>query len=332
MSDVLSQSEIDALLSAINGGDVDAEAARQTSAERTVKPFDFLRPNKFSRDQLRTIELLHDGFCRDAGTQLAGALRAPVEIEVLSADQVTYGEFINSLPVPTLVTVSTMEPLEGNVIVELNLPLAFSMIDRLVGGPGSGRPRFRELTEIEGALIAGTTNILLSAFSEAWSSVFEASFRAVATEMNPQSAQIVAPSEIVVLITFEMRVGDSRGMLSLCIPYLVIEPAVSKLSARSYFSGSSNANLAETRENIERELGRVRIPLSVVLGAAELSVEDLMSLAPGDVIPLGAAPGAEASVRIGSRAAFLAQPGTRGRRAAVQITREADDLHQGVEV
>lgn len=331
MSDVLSQGEIDALLAAISSGDVDADEIREVEPEKAVKPFDFLRPNKFSKDQLRTIELLHDGFCRETQNQWTAQMRAKVEVDVLSADQMGYGEFVNSLPAPTLAFICSMEPLEGNVLLELNLPLAFSLIERLVGGPGTARPKVRELTEIEMALLSGPLNSLLAALSDSWSTVVEATFAPLGSETNPQFAQIVAPSEIVVLVTFSVTVGEHNGMVSLCIPHIVIEPAMGRLTAQSYFSGSAAGELPDARAEIERGLDRVEIPISARLGGATLSVEDLMDLAPGDVIPLGAPPGSEASVRIGHRPAFLAQPGVSGRKAAVQVTRKLDDFHEGAQ-
>ena len=209
-----------------------------------MRPFDFLRPSKFSKDQLRTIELLHDTFCRSAQTQLSGVLRAMVEIEVVTADQVTYGEFVNSMPTPSLITIVTMEPLEGNAVVELNLPIVFSIIDRLVGGPGTHRPKPRELTEIEHALVQASSRPSSRGFSEAWSTVVPARFRRVGTETNPQFAQIVAPSDMVMLITFELRIGAPTGTISLCVPYLVLEPVMDRFTAQSYFSSLADGLLA----------------------------------------------------------------------------------------
>jgi flagellar motor switch protein FliM len=325
VSDVLSQSEIDALLSAISSGDLDAARIQEEADEPQVRPFDFLRPSKFSKDQLRTMEMLHENFCRLAQTQLSGLLRAMVEIEVVSADQVSYGEFVNSMPVPTLINIVTMEPLEGNAVLEMNLPIVFSIIDRLVGGPGTHRPKLRELTEIEHALMQGVTDVLLNALSEAWSNVVPVRFRKVGAEMNPQFAQIVAPSDMVVLISFELRVGAATGMLSLCVPYLVLEPAVGKLTAQSYFSNLGDSSSPELREGIASHLGSVTVPVAVELGTAELHVGDLLELAPGDVIPLSISPGSDVTVRVGRREAFHAQPGTRGRRSAVQITSRIED-------
>lgn len=328
MSEVLSQSEIDALLSAMSSGELDTTQMGSQPDEPQARPFDFLRPNKFSKDQLRTIELLHETFCRSAQTQLSGALRTMVEIEVVTADQVTYGEFVNSMPTPSLITIVTMEPLEGNAVLELNLPIVFSIIDRLVGGSGAHRPRLRELTEIELALLQGVIETLLSSFSEAWSTVVPARLRRVGTEMNPQFAQIVAPSDMVVLISFEVKVGPQTGSLSLCVPYLVLEPVMDRFTARSYFSGLSTDPSPELRDSLASELGTVSIPVSVELGDAELGVGELLALAPGDVIPLSVAPGSDAVVRVGRRAAFTAQPGVRGRRAAVQITGRIQDLER----
>lgn len=322
---MLSQSEIDALLNAMSSGDIDAAQVHEEAAEAAVRPFDFLRPSKFSKDQLRTIELLHETFCRSARNQLSGALRAMVEIEVLTADQVSYGEYVNSIPTPSLITIVTMEPLEGNAVLEISLPIVFSMIDRLVGGPGTHRPRTRELTEIELALTSGVVETMLHAFSEAWTEVTPVRFTRVGTEMNPQFAQVTAPSDMVVLISFELRVGPQTGMFSLCVPALVLEPAMGRLTTQSYYSNLADTSSPESRRGMADELGGVSIPVVVELGDARLDVGDLLSLAPGDVIPLAVAPGTDARVRIGRRHAFLAQPGVRGRRAAVQITGTVDD-------
>jgi flagellar motor switch protein FliM len=274
------------------------------------------------------MEMLHENFCRLAQTQLSGLLRAMVEIEVVSADQVSYGEFVNSMPVPTLINIVTMEPLEGNAVLETNLPIVFSIIDRLVGGPGTHRPKLRELTEIEHALLQSVTDVLLDALSEAWSNVVPVRFRKVGAEMNPQFAQIVAPSDMVVLISFELRVGAATGMLSLCVPYLVLEPAVGKLTAQSYFSNLGDSSSPELRDGIASRLGAVMVPVAVELGTARLQVADLLELAPRDVIPLSLAPGSDVTVRVGRREAFHAQPGTRGRRSAVQITSKIEDTER----
>ncbi len=312
----------------MSSGELDAESIPEKPSEPQVKVFDFLRPSKFSKDQLRTIELLHEAFCRSVQTKLSGALRAMVDVEVVSADQLSYGEFVNSMPAPSFIAIVTMEPLEGNAVLEISLPLVFSIIDRLAGGPGTQRPKPRELTEIELALVQNVSEVLLGGFTEAWSSVIPVRFRHVATEMNPQFAQVVSPSEMVMLISFELRIGAATGTVSLCVPYLVLEPAMDKLTAQSYFSALTGSSTPELREDIADHLGEVTVPVTVEIGDAALNVGDLLALAVGDVIPLSVAPGSDATVRVGLRDAFHAQPGTRGRRVAVQVTGSIGDLER----
>jgi flagellar motor switch protein FliM len=325
VSEVLSQAEIDALLSAISSGEVDAAAIQEEPEQAQVRPFDFERPSKFSKDQLRTLEMLHESFCRLAQTRLSAQLRTLVEITVSSADQVGYGEFVNSMPIPTLINIVSLEPLEGNALMEVNLPLTLSVIDRLVGGPGVYRGKVRELTEIELALSRGMSETFLAAFTEAWSTVSPVRFRYEGSETNPQFAHVAAPGDIAVLISFEVRVGTVSGMLHLCVPHIVLEPVMGRLSAQSYYSGKRGDSTPELQDAIAGELGQVAIPVRVELGGTTLQVADLMALVPGDVIPLESAPGADVLVVVGEHGAFLAQPGTRGRRMAVQITRQLED-------
>lgn len=329
MTDVLSQSEIDALLSAISSGDVDAAEIQEETHEARVRTFDFHRPSKFSKEQLRTLEMLHENFCRIIRTQLSTQLRTLVEVSVVSADQLTYDEFVRSMPIPTLINIITLEPLEGNAVFEINLPLAFSIIDRLTGGPGTHRLKLRELTEIEEALMRGVSEDMMTALSDAWSAIIPVEFRSVGHEMNPQFAQVVAPSDMVVLIIFDTHIGQSAGMMSLCIPYLVLEPAIAKFSAQTYFSGKKLQSTTELQGEIAQELGGVSVAVSVELGSARLMVGDLLALAPGDVIPLEARVGGDVTVTVAGREAFTAQPGVQGKRMAVQITGHIDDLVAG---
>lgn len=328
MADVLSQSEIDALLSAISSGDVDAAEMRDEPGAPHVRPFDFTRPSKFSKDQLRILKMMHEVFCRSAQTQLSALLRSSVEIEVVTADQMAYGELINSMPTPSLINVVTMDPLEGNAILDINLPIVFSIIDRLVGGPGTHRPRLRELTEIELALMQNVTDALLRSFSDAWATIAPVQMRSVATEMNPQFAQVVPHSDMVVLLSFEIRVGAATGTMALCVPYILLEPVIGKLTAQSYLSTLADSAAPDMRDDITASLAAVEVPVSAELGHAELHVADLLALAPGDVIALSSSPGADVGVRVGRRLAFRAQAGTRGRRAAVQITGVVDDAER----
>jgi flagellar motor switch protein FliM len=329
VSEVLSQAEIDALLNAISTGDLDAVSIPEEPVGAQVRPFDFERPSKFNKDQLRTLEMLHDAFCRVVQSQLSAQLRTLVEVTVTSADQVSYGEFVRSMPFPTLIDILSMRPLEGNALLEMNLPLALSVVDRMVGGPGSYRGKLRELTDIELALTRNLTDVMMSGLTEAWSTVAQVEFHHEASEMNPQFAQVAAPGDIAVLVSFEMKVGSVTGMVNLCVPHLLLEPVMDRLSAQSYYSGKRLAATPEVRDVIAGELGAVAVPVSVDLGRTTLQVADLLALAPGDVIPIDVAPGDDVVVRVGELDTFTAQPGMRGRRMAVQITGRMQEIPQG---
>jgi len=323
MSDVLSQAEIDALLQGITSGEIDTRQVRAESQVDRVRKFDFLHPNKFSKDQLRTLQLLHENFARLAGTQLSGQLRTRVELEITSTDQVSYEEYVRSMPTPTLVNVLEYDSLAGNGIMELNLPLTFAMVDRLVGGPGQLRQKIRELTEIEVSLMRSIVESLLAYLSDAWSAVVPVTFRYVSSEMNPQFAQIVAPSDMVMLVVIDVEVGDSSGMITLCLPYHSLEPILERFTPQTYFGTGSEGQL-EVRESIEHELEKVAMPVAAVLGDAPLTLRELMALEDGDVIPLSTIVGRDLTVTVAGRPAFRAQPGLQGKVMAVQVTEVID--------
>lgn len=320
MDDILSQAEIDALLSAISTGELSAEEIQEDRTQKTVKLFDFRRPSKFSKDHLRTLEMLHETFARLLATYLSTSLRSVADVALVSADQLTYDEFIRSVPNPTLLTILRMDPLEGNAIFEINLNLVFAIIDRLLGGPGQITARVRELTEIEEALIKTVLNRALGNLQEAWKSMLDVDFQILDIETNPQFAQIAPPNDMVVLITFEAKVAETSGMISICIPYAVLEPNIGKFSAQQWFSGVRKSTPADSKL-IQKELEKIKVPLMTELGEAELTVQDLIDLRTGDVIRLDMPIEREMPVLVGGKAAFYGHPGYIGRRVAVQIAR-----------
>ena len=250
-ADTLSQAEIDALLAAVASDDVGVPADEPDDPYAgRVQTFDFRRPSKFNRDQLRTLEMLHETFARVSSTSLSGVLRSVTEITVLSAEQVTYGEFISSLPVPALTGILELEPLATNAVLAFDLPLVFSMIDRLLGGPGQGAVRLRELTDIELQLSRQATTVLLRDLSATWSELAELGFSLRSTEMNPQFAQIAPPTELSVLISFQISVGDQQGLMALCLPFRSIESVAGKLSANTYFGGRAHSTTAALRAGL----------------------------------------------------------------------------------
>ena len=325
--DTLSQAEIDALLAAVaqepTGGD-----ERSDRLAQKVQNVDFRRQSKFNRDQLRTLEMLHETFSRLGGTYLSGALRSVAEISVLSAEQVTYGEFISSLPVPALTGILDLSPLETNAILAFDLPLVFTMIDRILGGPGHGSPRLRELTDIELQLSRTFIERLLRELSTSWSELVGVDFTLRHTEMNPQFAQIAPPTELSVLLSFQIRVHESTGLMALCLPWRSIEPVASNLTASGYFSGARDAAAnSELRQGLED----IAIEVRAEVGAVELTIDDVLALQPGDVIRLGIP--AEHGVRLlaGPTATYRVFPGSHRRHLAVQVHERIARPEYGVE-
>ncbi|HEY9899731.1 MAG TPA: flagellar motor switch protein FliM [Pantanalinema sp.] len=332
MSEILSQSEIDALLSALSSGDLTPEKATAAAAipeeehvRRTVKIYDFKRQNKFSKDHIRTLSMIHEAFSRLLSTSLSGQLRMLVQIEVVSVEQLTFDEYSRSLPSPTILNVFTMEPLVGTSLFEINIDITSAIIDRLLGGPGRVTRIRRDLTDIERTLISSITQRLLSTLSEAWQNILTFSPKLETMEMNPRFVQIVPPTDPVVLITFEAKFGENTGPLSLCIPYIVLEPVMSKISAQAMFATQRQSQSTEYRANLQGRVNATYVPFQVVLGEAEVTVSDVVSLGIGDVLPLSTSVEAELSVLVSEQLKFKGKPGTLRNKMAIQITEVVDN-------
>ncbi|MDR7865466.1 MAG: flagellar motor switch protein FliM [Sporomusaceae bacterium] len=320
-ADVLSQSEIDELLSALSTGVVSAEDMKIEQTQRKVKVYDFKRPDKFSKDQIRTLYMLHENFARLLNTYLAAHLRSFVNINVASVDQLTYEEFIRSLPNPSVISIFQMRPLKGSVLLELNPNIVFAIIDRLFGGPGAAPAKPRPLTDIEEVIVKRVLAKTLESFAEAWKQVITLEPRMDAIETNPQFTQIVPPNDMVVIITLQTKIGQAEGLLNICIPYLVLEPIMSKLST-TYWVASSMAKQAtdEGISALQRKLEKTLIPIVVELGSIGVNVHELLGLAPGDVLQLETRADEDLRITVGSNEKFRCTPGISGKKLAVQIT------------
>lgn len=332
MSEILSQSEIDALLSALSSGDLAPEKAASTAVvpeeehvRRTVKIYDFKRQNKFSKDHIRTLSMIHEAFSRLLSTSLSGQLRMLVQIEVVSVEQLTFDEYSRSLPSPTILNVFTMEPLVGTCLFEINIDITSAIIDRLLGGPGRVTRIRRDLTDIERTLISSITQRMLSTLSEAWQNILTFGPKLETMEMNPRFVQIVPPTDPVVLITFEAKFGENTGPLSLCIPYIVLEPVMSKISAQAMFATQRQSQSTEYRSNLQGRVNATYVPFQVVLGETEVTVSDVVSLGVGDVLPLGTSVEADLSVLVSEQLKFKGKPGTLRNKMAIQITEVVDN-------
>lgn len=291
---------------------------------RHVRTMDFARPSKFNKDQLRTLQMLHEGFCRRASTYLSGSVRSLVEVTVTGAEQIPYSDFVSSLPVPTFTSVLEVAPLGTNAMASVDLPLLFAMIDRMLGGPGTNAGRVRELTEIEAGLASGLMERLLVELSGAWGDLVPVEFRLRGIEMNAQFAQIVPASEPSVLIVMELSIGTATGSLSICLPYRSIEPVVGQLAAHRYFAHGENR--PADRASLVSSLQQVPMPVRAEIGVTKVPVETVLGLQPGDVIPLGRRLDDGVRLVVGSTHAYRALPGRDGNRVAVRIVDRIDGL------
>ncbi|MDR0443055.1 MAG: flagellar motor switch protein FliM [Treponema sp.] len=329
MTEVLSQEEIDQLLTAINTGDTVPESLKPVIDSRKLKIYDFKRPDKFSKEQIRTISMIHETFARLSTNSLSAQLRSVIHVHVASVDQLTYEEFIRSIPTPTTLAIINMDPLKGNAILEVDPAVTFSVIDRLFGGNGNGTKFQHELTDIEQSVMEGIIVSLLRNLREAWAQVIDLRPRMGQIDTNPQFAQIVPPTDMVVLVTFETTVGEIEGMINFCIPYITIEPVIGKLSTQFWFSQAHRAGSSENLTILKDKLETVIIDVTAEIGKISLPIREVLSLCVGDVVRLyNTRVGDPYSLNIGSRPKFLCRPGIVGRKLGVQIVKKIAEVRQ----
>ena len=319
--DVLTQEQIDALLAAANDDANSLEELKREETSRKIKVYDFKRPDKFSKDQIRTLYMLHESFARLLNTYMSSHLRTLVNVDVASVEQLTYQEFVQSLANPSVITILGVPPLKGNIIFEISTEIAFAYLDRVFGGDGSTAMKTRVLTEIEDAVMRRFVNSAMERFKESWSNVTPMNPILEATESNPQFTQIVPPNDMVVIVTMQTKLGEVEGMMNICIPYLVLEPIMSKLTT-TFWVASSVAKDDKTghAETIRRKLNKTKVPLVVEVGRVQITIREFLTLGFGDVLQLNTKVKEDFPCMIGTNAKFLCRPGTFGKKLAVQIT------------
>lgn len=293
--DVLSQAEVESLLTAMDSTGRTAPAAKsraadpvspaQTKSREKVSPYDFRRPERVGKEQMRALQTLHEGFGRNFGAALSALLRSIAEVKLTSVDQLTYSEFVFSLENPTCFNLLKADPLEGHLILDINPSILYPIIDRLLGGGReSGALARRPLTEIELRLVHRITGLFLEEMRRAWENLLPLELSVVRVESNPQLVQIVPPNEVVVLISFEITVGDVRGMMNLCIPFNSLERVSSKLSANTWVTYGRRQSTPETIQQISRGLRGSQVEVVVVLAETRITTRDLIGLRVGDII------------------------------------------------
>jgi flagellar motor switch protein FliM len=320
VGDILSQNEIDTLLQQLNAGEVDVIEINKESTEKKVRKHDFRRPSKFAKDHIRTIQIINENYARLLTNFLSGYLRTLVQVDVQTVQAMQYSEFTNSIANPAILGIVNFNPLPGSVILEINPSIAYSLIDRILGGRGYSMDKMRGFTEIELAILMRLISQILTLMKDPWENVIEIKPLLDRIETNAQFAQLMSPNEMVSLVTFTAKIGEIEGLMNLCIPHMTVEPVMSKLSTRLWFSLIEHGSTQESRDAIENKVQESRIPLSAVLGRTTISVSDFLSLQQGDVISLRTEVNGKIEVMVGDMLKFLGKPGAHNKKYAVKLT------------
>ncbi len=317
--DVLSQNEIDALLAALSSGEMDADELKKEETQKKIRSYDFKRAVRFSKDHIRSLTRIHDNFARYLTTYFSAQLRTFVQISVVQVEQLPYDEFIRSIPKMTILNIFEAEPLEGRMVMEVHPNIAFAMLDRLLGGFGTAPSKINALTEIETTIMERIFSRCFESLQEAWKTVLDINPRMEALETNPQFMQIVSPNETIALISLSTKIGDTTGMINLCIPHVVLEPIMTRLSVHQWFVSEKKVRDEVELESIRSRVHRAQLPIVAELGESRLSIAEFLGLSVGDVISLNKTVDSGLSIKVGDKLKFIGSPGMIKERVAVQI-------------
>ncbi|HEC1774212.1 flagellar motor switch protein FliM [Campylobacter sp. LMG 7929] len=321
MAEILSQEEIDALLEVVDDDSDESTASsklEELEDKRDIVVYDFKRPNRVSKEQLRSIKGIHDKLARNLASQISSMMRSIVEIKLHSVDQMTYGEFLMSLPSPTSFNVFSIKPLDGNCVLEINPSIAFPMIDRLLGGQGESFDTLRELTEIELNLLDSILRIIMQRLKESWMNVTEIYPSVEAKESSPNVVQIVSQNEIVIMVVMEIIIGNSSGMVNICYPVVHLESILSRLANRDIMMGETSAKKSRNKE-LKTLIGRAEVIYEAMLGKTFINVNEFLDLKQGDILKLDRSADDKAIVAIDKKEVFLAQVGLHRFRKSIKI-------------
>lgn len=338
MAKILSQEEVDALLTEFSDEFPESQSApkKEVKKEREEAPkkkkekkekkeddrkvsiYNFRRPDRVSKEQLRSLHYLHDRFARNFSSSLSAYLRALIDVNLYSVEQFTYAEFILSLPDPTYFNAISMDPLEGNSVLEINPKILFPMIDKILGGKGEDfGGGMRTITDIERTLIEGVVKLILKDLEESWKQIVKLKMSIVATETSPQLIQVVAPNEIVVLIVFELKVGEAKGFMNFCIPSIVLEP-IAKRFSQDWYADRAKTSIEEIKK-IKLNLLKTHFKMEAGIYGNYITTHDLLNLKAGDLLKLESKVTDPIQLHINGVNKFNAYQIRKGRKKAVQV-------------
>ncbi|MDE7316414.1 MAG: flagellar motor switch protein FliM [Helicobacter sp.] len=321
MADILSQEEIDALLEVVDDDvpeEVETVKENDILAQRQVTLYDFKRPNRVSKEQLRAFRGIHDKMARNLSSQISAVMRSIVEIQLHSVDQMTYGEFLMSLPSPTSFNVFSLKPLDGTGVLEINPSIAFPMIDRLLGGKGDPYEATREFSDIELSLLDTILKQMMQHLKESWAPIAEVFPSIDAKESSPNVVQIVAQNEIVIMVVMEIIIGHSSGMMNLCYPVISLESVLSRLASRDLMLSETSSKKSRNRE-LQALLGGAAVELSAMLGGTRLTLNEVLDLNVGDIVRLDKAADDTVTVNVNGREKYVASVGLQRYRKTIKV-------------
>jgi flagellar motor switch protein FliM len=319
VADVLSQSEIDNLLAALSAGELDVDQMQEED-EKKVKDYDFSRPTKFSKEHLRTLEIIFEHYGRLLSTNLPMYLRKNVQVSVSSSETVTFSEFSNALSNPVILGIINFAPLNGTIIIDLATNLGYAMIDRMLGGSGAPLDKSRDFSEIEMNILEKIMVMFTQLLREPWKNVVDVSPVLSRMETNPQFAQVIAPNDMIAIVTLNIKIGDVEGLMNVCLPFFTLEDVMDKLNTKYWFSTMQENHDENYEDYIESLIRKVDIPIRAVLGKSTISVSDFMNLQVGDCIRLDQKVDCDMNVYVGNIKKFTALPGANGESYAVRVT------------
>ncbi|AVQ99052.1 flagellar motor switch protein FliM [Oceanobacillus sp. M65] len=322
VDEVLSQNEIDALLSAITSGEMDAEELKKEDKEKKVRVYDFKRALRFSKDQIRSISRIHENYARMLTTFFSAQLRTYVNINVASVDQIPYEEFIRSVPKMTVLNTYSVAPLEGRIVMEINPNIAYALLDRILGGKGYSANKVDNLTEIETILMSQIFEKAIVNLQEAWASIVEIDPVMEEFEVNPQFLQMVSPNETVVVVSLNTAIGDTSGLINICIPHIVLEPIISKLSVHYWMQTSTKERDDEAYNKLSTNLETAKVEAKTLLGTTDINIEQFLNLKPNDVIGLDQTIDQPLILEVNDKPKFYVQPGKLKNKLSVQVMEE----------
>ncbi len=332
MADILSQEEIDALLEVVDEDNVtpdELEKSPELLEQRQITLYDFKRPNRVSKEQLRAFKSIHDKMARNLASQISSLMRSIVEITLHSVDQMTYGEFLMSLPSPTSFNVFSMKPLDGKAVVEINPSIVFPMIERLLGGPGENYDGNRDFSDIELNLLDSILRVISNNLREAWAPVIDIYPMVEAKESSSNVVQIVAQNEIVVMVVMELVIGHTSGMINICYPVITLESVLPKLANRDLMLTETSSRKSRNRE-LKALLGGAKVDMEAILGHANLSMREILDIEKGDIIRLDRTADDTVILRVDGKEKFIANIGVHRYRKTVKVVEILKTEHDEV--